>query len=130
MRSILSLRQLGRQRTCDDEAQRVRGIAIYNESDGLATVEIDNPKLVSSGDTGTLSWIKDAKEPVYSEFRDDRFSAAFERNPKDPVVFAVAYVVRAVSPGRYVLPQAYVEDMYRPDRFGRTATGTIEIAPK
>ena len=42
-------------------------------------------------------------------------------------MFTVAYVVRAVSPGRYVLPQAYVEDMYRPDRFGRTGTGTIEI---
>jgi alpha-2-macroglobulin len=42
----------------------------------------------------------------------------------------VAYVVRAVSPGRYALPQAYVEDMYRPDRFGRTATGTIEISAK
>ena len=25
----------------------------------------------------------------------------------DPAVFTVAYVVRAVSPGRYVLPQAY-----------------------
>jgi uncharacterized protein YfaS (alpha-2-macroglobulin family) len=36
-------------------------------------------------------------------------------------------VVRAVSPGRYVLPQAYVEDMYRPDRFGRTATGSIAV---
>ena len=47
--------------------------------------------------------------------------------PKDAPVFSVAYVVRAVSPGRYVLPQAYVEDMYRPDRFGRTETGTIEI---
>ena len=35
-----------------------------------------------------------------------------------------------VSPGRYVLPQAKVEDMYRPDRFGRTATGTIEITPR
>jgi uncharacterized protein YfaS (alpha-2-macroglobulin family) len=92
--------------------------------------EIDNPKLVSSGETGTLSWIENAKEPAYSEFRDDRFSAAFERHVKDPPVFAVAYVVRAVSPGRYVLPQAYVEDMYRPDRFGRTGTGTIEIAPK
>ena len=42
-------------------------------------------------------------------------------------MFTVAYVVRAVSPGRYVLPQAMVEDMYRPDRFGRTATGAIEI---
>ena len=45
----------------------------------------------------------------------------------DKAVFTVAYVVRAVSPGRYVLPQAYVEDMYRPDRFGRTATGKIEV---
>jgi uncharacterized protein YfaS (alpha-2-macroglobulin family) len=26
-----------------------------------------------------------------------------------------------------VLPQAVVEDMYRPDRFGRTDTGTLEI---
>ena len=95
-----------------------------------AGFEIDNPRLVSSGETGTLSWIENAKQPAYSEFRDERFSAAFERRPKDPPVFAVAYVVRAVSPGRYVLPQAYVEDMYRPDRFGRTGTGTIEIAPK
>ncbi len=43
----------------------------------------------------------------HSEFRDDRFSAAFERNKESPAVFTVAYVVRAVSPGRYVLPQAY-----------------------
>jgi hypothetical protein len=95
-----------------------------------AGFEIDNPKLVSSGETGTLSWIENAKAPEYSEFRDDKFSAAFERHVKDPPVFSVAYVVRAVSPGRYVLPQAYVEDMYRPDRFGRTGTGAIEIAPK
>jgi len=92
-----------------------------------AGFEIDNPRLVSSGETGTLDWIEDALQPVNSEFRDDRFSAAFDRNVKDQSVFTVAYVVRAVSPGRYVLPQAYVEDMYRPDRFGRTATGTVEI---
>ena len=88
-----------------------------------AGFEIDNPRLVSSGDTGTLAWIEDAQEPVNAEFRDDRFSAAFERKSGDPSVFTVAYVVRAVSPGRYVQPQAFVEDMYRPDRFGRTATG-------
>src|SRR5262249_23596037 len=93
-----------------------------------AGFEIDNPRLVSSGDTGTLAWIADAQEPVNAEFRDDRFSAAFERKSGDPSVFTVAYVVRAVSPGRYVHPQAYVEGMYRPDRFGRTATGTIGAA--
>ncbi len=92
-----------------------------------AGFEIDNPKLVSSGETGTLSWITDAAEPVNSEFRDDRFTAAFDRSQQSPPVFTVAYVVRAVSPGSYVLPQAVVEDMYRPDRFGRTATAKIEI---
>jgi len=92
-----------------------------------AGFEIDNPRLVSSGDTGTLAWITDAQQPVNAEFRDDRFSAAFERKSDDASVFTVAYVVRAVSPGRYVHPQANVEDMYRPDRFGRTATGTIEV---
>jgi hypothetical protein len=93
-----------------------------------AGFEIDNPHLVSSGDTGKLAWIADAADPVNSEFRDDRFTAAFDRSKESPPVFAVAYVVRAVSPGRYVLPQAKVEDMYRPDRFGRTGTGTVEIA--
>ena len=92
-----------------------------------AGFEIDNPQLVSSGDASKLAWIADAADPVNSEFRDDRFTAAFDRNEESPPVFAVAYVVRAVSPGTYVLPQALVEDMYRPDRFGRTATGSVEI---
>ncbi len=92
-----------------------------------AGFEIDNPHLVSSGDTGTLSWITDAVEPVNTEFRDDRFTAAFERKKDDQPVFTVAYVVRAVAPGKYVRPQANVEDMYRPDRFGRTATENVEV---
>jgi hypothetical protein len=92
-----------------------------------AGFEIDNPHLVSSGDTGALSWITDAAEPVNTEFRDDRFTAAFERKKDDQPVFTVAYVVRAVAPGKYVRPQANVEDMYRPDRFGRTATENVEV---
>jgi len=95
-----------------------------------AGFEIDNPRLVSSGETSTLDWIADGVEPVHSEFRDDRFTAAFDRAADLSPVFTVAYVVRAVSPGRYVLPQAKVEDMYRPDRFGRTATGAIEITAR
>jgi hypothetical protein len=92
-----------------------------------AGFEIDNPRLVSSGDTGTLDWIEDPGTPVHTEFRDDRFTAAFNRTNSDPAVFTVAYVVRAVSPGDYVLPQAEVEDMYRPDRFGRTGTGAVSV---
>ena len=42
--------------------------------------EIDNPRLVSSGETGTLEWIQNAVEPAHSEFRDDRVAAAFDRS--------------------------------------------------
>jgi uncharacterized protein YfaS (alpha-2-macroglobulin family) len=92
-----------------------------------AGFEIDNPKLVSSGDTGKLAFIDDGIAAESADFRDDRFTAAINRNKEDAQVFSVAYVARAVSPGKYVLPQASVEDMYRPDRFGRTATGSVEI---
>ena len=94
-----------------------------------AGFEIDNPRLVSSGDTGTLDWIEHPGAPAFTEFRDDRFTAAFERRRDDATTYSVAYIVRAVSPGSYVLPQAVVEDMYRPDRFGRTETGAVEVAP-
>ena len=92
-----------------------------------AGFEIDNPHLVSSGDTGTLAWIEDGEEPEDTEFRDDRFTAAIDRAANDKSIFTVAYVVRAVSPGKYELPQAYVEDMYNPSRYGRTGTGSVEV---
>ena len=96
-----------------------------------AGFEIDNPRLVSSADTDGLSWITHAATPAHTAFRDNRFVAAFERRSDSPVVYTVAYVVRAVSPGKYVLPQAVVEDMYRPDRFGRTGTGAVTVlSPK
>jgi hypothetical protein len=94
-----------------------------------AGFEIDNPHLVSSGDAGTLDWIEDGEEPANAEFRDDRFTAAIDRASNAKSVFTVAYVVRAVSPGKYVLPQAYIEDMYNPSRYGRTGTGAIEVRP-
>jgi uncharacterized protein YfaS (alpha-2-macroglobulin family) len=92
-----------------------------------AGLEIDNPHLVSSGDSGTLDWIEDGQEPVNTEFRDDRFTAAVDRATDSKAVFTVAYMVRAVTPGKFVLPQAYVEDMYNPSRYGRTGTGSVEV---
>ena len=40
---------------------------------------------------------------------------------------ALAYVVRAVTPGTYLLPAATVEDMYRPELSARTATGFMQV---
>ena len=92
-----------------------------------AGFEIDNPKLVDSNSVAGLSWLKTDVEPAHTEYRDDRFVAAIDRSPAQPAFFTVAYMVRAVSPGRYVHPAAHVEDMYRPERFGRTGYGTVEV---
>ena len=94
-----------------------------------AGFEIDNPKLVDSGSVAALDWLKTDVAPAHAEYRDDRFVAAFDRTPSQPATFTVAYVVRAVAPGRYVHPAAHVEDMYAPERFGRTGFGTVEVVP-
>jgi hypothetical protein len=40
----------------------------------------------------------------------------------------LAYLVRAVTPGRFVLPGVVAEDMYRPDVFARSSSGMVEIS--
>ncbi|HEX3497150.1 MAG TPA: alpha-2-macroglobulin family protein, partial [Methylocella sp.] len=93
-----------------------------------AGLEIDNPDLFEGGSTEALSFLKKTVEPAHTEYRDDRFVAAFARDGRDKANFTVAYIVRAVTPGHYVSPPATIEDMYRPERFGRTAYGAIDIA--
>jgi alpha-2-macroglobulin len=112
-----------------------------------AGLEIENPRLVDSGDIKTLDWLKTTVKPNHTDFRDDRFVVAFDffgsgdgrrgrrgdsdgdnREPSSSAT--VAYLVRAVTPGSFVHPAATVEDMYRPDRFARTATGRLEVTAK
>jgi alpha-2-macroglobulin len=108
-----------------------------------AGLEIENPRLVDSGDIKSLGWLKTTLQPEHTDFRDARFVAAFDffgsasgrrRNSEEdgtPVSTAtVAYVVRAVTPGSFVHPAATVEDMYRPDRFARTASGRLEVTAR
>ena len=106
-----------------------------------AGLEIENPRLVDSGDIKSLSWLKTTVAPQHTEFRDDRFVAAFDffggsegrrrgrdEGGGDPASGAtVAYVVRAVTPGSFVHPAATVEDMYRPARFARSSAGRLEV---
>jgi len=115
-----------------------------------AGFEIDNPRLVDSGDVKALDWLKTTVQPEHSEFRDDRFVTAFnfsangeqaqndngEATPdgqsgtSGPVNAAtVAYLVRAVTPGTFVHPAATVEDMYRPERYARTGAGKLTVTP-
>ena len=66
-----------------------------------AGLEIDNPDLFDGGSTEELQWVKAEVAPTHKEAKDDRFVAAFERNGSDKAAFAIAYIVRAVSPGKY-----------------------------
>jgi uncharacterized protein YfaS (alpha-2-macroglobulin family) len=97
-----------------------------------AGFEIDNPELVTSAKTEAFAFLgdSDAPQPVHSEFRDDRFVAAFDRDAGGSAVYSAAYVVRAIAPGRYAQPAASVEDMYRADRFARTGAGVVEVTAK
>jgi uncharacterized protein YfaS (alpha-2-macroglobulin family) len=95
-----------------------------------AGLEIDNPALYEGGSTEGLGFLESKVVPVHAEYRDDRFIAAFNRNGNEKATFSVAYIARAVTPGRYVLPAATVEDMYRPERFGRTGFGAIDIGER
>ena len=103
-----------------------------------AGLEIENPRLVDSGDVKSLDWLTRTHEPEHTEFRDDRFVAAFNffgeggrrgGNGGQAVTATatIAYLVRAVTPGSFVHPAATVEDMYRPERYARTAAGRLDV---
>lgn len=89
-----------------------------------AGVEIDNPNLLRSGDLRDLEWLQ-LSVAEHAEFRSDRFLAAVDLSGSKPVT--LAYISRAVTPGRFHHPAAQVEDMYRPAYRAHTAAGSVEI---
>ena len=57
-----------------------------------------------------------------------RIGAAIDLRQRRSV--RLAYIVRAVTPGQYTFPGAVMEDMYRPDVFGRSESRAVSIAPR
>ena len=95
-----------------------------------AGLEIDNPALVDGGSVEGFSWLTNDETPAHTEYRDDRFVAAYDRAAGQSAFINIAYVVRAVAPGHYVYPPATAEDMYDPERYGRTGFGEMEVTAK
>jgi uncharacterized protein YfaS (alpha-2-macroglobulin family) len=93
-----------------------------------AGLEIENPKLTEASTEG-LSFFSDRTTAEHTEARDDRFVAAFQLSGGEKGPVRVGYLVRAVTPGTYVHPAAIAEDMYRPERFGRTGFGSLIVLP-
>lgn len=94
-----------------------------------AGFEIENGRL---GGLVIPETIKDGRKRVtqanFVALRDDRFMAAYtlERGSRSKIIWnstgiTARYLMRAITPGHFRLPAAYVEDMYRP---GVNANGT------
>ena len=93
----------------------------------------------------TYSFLGALTSPHVTEARDDQFVAAFRLGnegphqvnryfPRNPGLsndaFHLAYVVRVVTPGIFTLPEAVVEDMYRPSMMARTDSGQTIADPR
>jgi len=81
---------------------------------------------ISNGDDGAFAWAGRLDQPRIAEARDDRFVSAIDAHELD---LRLAYIVRAVTAGDFVLPGANAEDMYRPEVFARSRAGRVVIAP-
>jgi uncharacterized protein YfaS (alpha-2-macroglobulin family) len=106
-----------------------------------AGLEIENLNLVKGEQMGTVTIgnINPAEAMAdnhikHVEFRDDRFVAAvrldtfFANRFNEQGALHLFYRARVVTPGTFVVPPLYAEDMYRPNIFGLTGgTETVTV---
>jgi alpha-2-macroglobulin len=126
----------------------LRGVSTDREDHHVALIdllpsgwEIEAP-IQDDSDDGFLGPLSRTN---MEEARDDRFVAAFDldqsqfvfrtvlpgqQDALDRGEFHLAYLVRVVTPGNFTLPEAVVQDMYRPQVMARTAAGhTADTKP-
>ncbi len=94
---------------------------LLGPQDGVGAQQYDGARR-----NGAFAWIGEISPTQVAESRDDRFVASANLHGN----FRYAYIARAVTPGRYSMPAAQVEDMYRPGVMARTQSGEIRIAPR
>ncbi|MEO8159943.1 MAG: alpha-2-macroglobulin [Arenimonas sp.] len=82
-----------------------------------ADIEVDGVALDERASAANL---------VHEEYRDDRYVAALKLEGGEAKLF---YLVRAVTPGTYVVPPPQLEDMYRPElrAVGKVSPETIRV---
>jgi len=102
-------------------------------------------------DAGDYPFLGPLSKPSVEQAMDDRFIAAVDLgggwpwlsddsdsvdNPSNNKkslasnAFAVAYIVRVVTPGTFSRPETVVQDMYRPTEMARTAGGSTVASPR
>lgn len=96
------------------------------ENQNLSNASVNLSKIAIEGEN-LKDWRKN-NQVQHVEYRDDRFVAALalERTHRNYYLY---YLARAVTPGQYLVPPPYIEDMYRPyyQAIGATPTSlTVE----
>ena len=106
-----------------EHAERIHAVLVDLQPGGL---EVENLHL---GDFAELANVKIEERPVTDwdygevlrrqEYKDDRYLAAIDLQAWHGGNINLFYVVRAVTPGDYIVPPPFVEDMYRPQVRGQ-----------
>ncbi|ACH84121.1 MG2 domain-containing protein [Acidithiobacillus ferrooxidans] len=92
---------------------------------------------VTPGKVHGLSWLHHLTAPEATAATDDRYEAAFRMAPKNNDAFngngvpdfKTAILLRAVTPGQYVLPGVTVSDLFHPSIFARTTGRKVAVTP-
>jgi uncharacterized protein YfaS (alpha-2-macroglobulin family) len=79
-----------------------------------------------AGDVPGMAWLGTLTEALSIPARDDRFAAAVELTPEQPLA-RLAVRLRAVTPGRFELPGLEAQDMYRPGVHARQNVARILV---
>ncbi|MEJ0060250.1 MAG: alpha-2-macroglobulin [Terricaulis sp.] len=96
--------------------------SVLNPEDGAGAAQWDGTIR-----NGPFAWVGAISSADVAEARDDRFVVSRNLRAEE---YRFAYIARAVTPGRYTMPAAQVEDMYRPGVMARSSTSAIRIAPR
>ncbi len=96
-----------------------------------AGFEIENVRLFQNDLEEGMTWLGDnITDPDSVEMRADRYLAALTLHKSysdTSSPFKVVYLVRAVTPGTFVLPGSYIEDMYIPSHYTRLQSSIITV---
>ncbi|MDR7925820.1 MG2 domain-containing protein [Acidithiobacillus thiooxidans] len=90
---------------------------------------------LSAGKVHGLPWLKNLSTPEATAATDDRYEAAFKMAPEDSQAFdgdgipdfKTAILLRAVTPGHYLLPGVTLSDMFHPSIFARSAGRKVSV---
>ncbi len=104
-----------------------------------AGFEIESVITAQNDNASGYGWLPGLTKSNVAEARDDRFVASFnvgsrhratrrDQQPPPKPTYHVAYIVRAVTPGTYVIPATVAEDMYRPNAIARTSTSRLTVS--